>query len=400
MQSYSEYDGWAGTRANEPGTSDGLINLLAARRSLLPRTLSPARQPIISVCFRTCTTAPPAPSVIETTVAAGMLRHVASRAFFTAATVAPPNVVAVGVRALLGYNPEQHAKNLLQAAPAARVLSESTVKSALAFVDENVPQGECRATADYVAALNASLVTFAGDQPGKAVSPAMLEAIEGIPESAHYEALRQSLKVADPLLRVLQVIHRSSEKCKLALLADGGPLLKVMPDDDARCLLPPHDRCGRPLDRPALTTCACMRVRPACVYVDVCNCMHAGRDQERLRQRVCAHGRRQYLPVVRARQGAPPQCRRAPLRGEQAVRRADIRPFHRQRSASCSQQANERAIEQAVPLHAARRTLRASRVVRWFCVLALLHTATPSLCMVVMKKLFLVAACFAMDDCL
>ena len=53
-----------------------------------------------------------------------------------------------------------------------------------------------------------------------------------------------------------------------------------------------------------------------------------------------------------------------------------------------------------MPLHAARRTLRASRVVRWFCVLALLHTATPSLCMVVMKKLFLVAACFAMDDCL
>ena len=193
-----------------------------------------------------------------------LLRTVAKRAFFTAKPVSPPKVVAVGFQSVLGYDALRRVKHLQQQGAARDVFAkvvvpESAVVAALTAVDEHVAMGAIKTSPDYVDALNAAIITCTEAENGRPATADEFDAIVGIPDDAHRQALHSSLAVAEPLLDILETIKRGKEDCKFALLADCGPLLKVGRKGTRRD--PRGAFCG---------LIVCVRV---CVFARLCMCM-------------------------------------------------------------------------------------------------------------------------------
>lgn len=157
-----------------------------------------------------------------------LLRNILSRGFFTSKSVSPPRLVAVGAQAILGYTPAKRCEFLkANAGSALKDVPHDAVTNAVAFIDDEVSGGAHDNSHDYVIALNASLATFAEDALGSSLSTKQVDDIIALEKDIHFDAIANGMSVSTDLLEILEAVKRGTEECKLALVANGGPLLKV-----------------------------------------------------------------------------------------------------------------------------------------------------------------------------
>ena len=155
-----------------------------------------------------------------------LLRNILSRGFFTSKAVSPPRLVAIGAQAILGYAPTKRCEFLKANAGALKEVPQDAVTKAVAFIDDEVSGGAHNNSHDYVTALNASLATFAEDALGS-LSTKQVDAIIALEKDVHFDAIANGMGISADLLEILEAVKRGTEECKLALVANGGPLLKV-----------------------------------------------------------------------------------------------------------------------------------------------------------------------------
>jgi len=155
-------------------------------------------------------------------------RNILTRGFFTAKAKHVPRLFAVGSDGLFGYHPEARVK-ALRSDPVLSKFSDSAVATAISFIDTGVEE-QFSNSVDYVLGVNSALVAAMEEQvqiDGTSLSEKEVEDIMGITSDVHENALKAALTVSSGLVDAAEAVARGDEDCKLAIIGNAGPMLKV-----------------------------------------------------------------------------------------------------------------------------------------------------------------------------